>query len=399
MRNILSLVLAFAFIRSDAQELFRMPEGVSSRISSFENPNGVKGAGGKSNKTAKGNAFESLKAGESKILLQTNSPGIIQRMWFTIQNRNPEMLRSLRFQIFWDGESKAAVDVPFGDFFLANLGRTVAFQSALFSSPEGRSYNCYIPMPFRKSAKVVLTNEGTTDQRMLFYDIDFITVKSLPADAMYFHAYWSRQRSNKLKEDFEVLPKVNGKGRYLGMSVGVNVDAVYDKTWWGEGEVKMYVDGDRDLPTINGTGTEDYIGTGWGLGAYSNWYQGCPVADDSAHQYVFYRWHLPDAVYFQKDFRVTLQQIGGGDHKLVRELWNKKIPLIPVTVDGVNGFTRLFELPSEIDINDKNFPEGWVNFYRVDDYSSVSYFYLDKASSSLPALQPLAQRIVNVKNK
>lgn len=398
MRHFLLLLITLAGSAAYAQDIFRMPEGVKTGLSSFENMNGVKGAGGKTNKTAKGNAFEPLKAGESKVLLNTNEPGIIQRMWFTIQNRDPQMLRSLRFQIFWDGAAKPAVDVPFGDFFVANLGKTVAFQSALFSSPEGRSYNCYIPMPYRKAAKVVLTNEGTTDQPLLFYDIDFISVKTIPADALYFHAYWTRQKDNKLKEDFEVLPVLKGKGRFLGMSVGVHSDPIYDQTWWGEGEVKMYVDGDKDYPTINGTGTEDYIGTGWGLGAYSNWYQGCPVASDSLRQYVFYRWHLPDAVYFTKDFRVTLQQIGGGDYSLVKELVNKKVPLIPVSVAN-EKFTRLFELPNTPDINDPDFPKGWVNFYRVDDYSAVSYFYLDKPFSNLPALPALSLRTANFKNK
>ena len=399
MKKFLIILFAISTSVVYAQELYRMPDGVRSGVSSFENPNSKKGSGGQRNKGAKGNAFESLKAGESKILLQVNEPGIIQRMWFTIQNRDARMLRSLRFQIFWDGETKAAVDVPFGDFFVANLGKTVAFQSALFSSPEGRSYNCYIAMPFRKSAKVVLTNEGDADQRMLFYDIDFVVMKTIPADAMYFHAYWTRQMNNKLKEDFEVLPALKGRGRYLGMSVGVNADSIYDKTWWGEGEVKIFLDGDKQFPTINGTGTEDYIGTGWGLAAYSNFYQGCPVADAATRQYVFYRWHLPDAVYFNNDIRVALQQIGGGDYKLVKELYAKKIPLDPITVDGPQQFTRLYELQNPPSLNDANFPEGWVNFYRVDDYSAVSYFYLNKPSSSLPALPALSIRTNKVMNK
>ncbi len=392
-RFTIAFILLLPIVQLSAQELFRMPADTRSSISSFENPNGKKGAGGQRNKTAKGNAFESLKAGESKVLLELNEPGIIQRMWFTVQNRSPELLRTMRLQMFWDGSTKAAVDVPFGDFFVANLGKTVSFQSSLFASPEGRSYNCYISMPFRKSAKVVITNEGKSDQRMLYYDIDFILTKSIPADALYFHAYWSRQQNNALKEDFEVLPLLKGRGRYLGMSVGVNANPIYDKTWWGEGEVKMYIDGDTKLPTINGTGTEDYIGTGWGLGAFSNWYQGCPVADDTGHQYVFYRWHVPDAIYFNKDIRIGLQQIGGGDISLLRKLDEAKIPLEPVTVDGPTAFTRLLEMEKTPRLSDKDFPEGWVNFYRVDDYSSVSYFYLDKPFSNLPSLAPIAARI------
>jgi len=393
---ILFLTLSFP-LNLKAQEIFRVPDGASSSISSFENPNGKKGAGGQTNKTAKGNAFERLKAGESKTLLDISGTGIIQRMWFTVRDRDPKTLRSMRFRILWDGDVKPAVDVPFGDFFLANLGRTVTFQSALFSSPEGRSYNCIIPMPFRKGAKVVITNEGDSLQGLLFYDIDYVLLPSLPADAQYFHAYWTRQRSNLLKQDFEVLPKVKGKGRFLGMSVGVNVDKAYENTWWGEGEVKMYLDGDSKYPTINGTGTEDYVGTGWGLSAYSNWYQGCHLADKETKQYDFYRWHLPDAIYFMKDIRVVLQEIGGGDFQEVRELYQKGIPLDPISVDGRDGFARLYELPVTPKITDADFPKGWVNFYRVDDYTSVSYFYLNRTSSELPVLPPVKDRILSLR--
>jgi hypothetical protein len=223
--------------------------------------------------------------------------------------------------MFWDGEPKPAVDVPMGDFFCNNLGKKIAFQSALFSSAEGRSFNCYIPMPFRKSAKVLLVNEGK-EVVMLFYDLDFVLGK-VSADALYFHAYWSRQTTSKLGDDFVMLPKVNGKGRFLGVSAGLNTDSLYAKTWWGEGEVKMYLDGDQQYPTIIGTGAEDYIGSGWGLGTFTNLYQGCLLASDSSKEFVFYRLHIPDAIYFNSDLKVVIQQIGGGDMKEVRELVKK----------------------------------------------------------------------------
>ncbi|MBL0134961.1 MAG: DUF2961 domain-containing protein [Chitinophagaceae bacterium] len=395
MKLLLPLLLITASL--SAQDVYRFPEGAQSRVSSFENLNGKKGAGGQTNKTAKGNAFERLQAGESKVLLDVQGTGMIQRMWFTVRDRDPKTLRSMHLQIFWDGDSKAAVDVPFGDFFVANLGKTTAFQSALFSSPEGRSYNCYISMPFRKGAKVVLTNEGSTIQSMLYFDIDYVFLKTLPADAMYFHAYWTRQPNNPLKQDFVVLPTLKGKGRFLGMSVGVNADKKYGKTWWGEGEVKMYLDGDSKLPTINGTGTEDYIGTGWGLSAFSNTYQGCPVASDSLSQYNFYRWHLPDAIYFNTDIKVALQEIGGGEFDEVKSIFNKGIPLDPISVDGPAGFSRIYEMNPSPSINDDKFPRGWVNFYRIDDYSAVSYFYYYKSSSPLPKLAELAVRVEGLK--
>ena len=394
MRTFFLLCFLIAAFTVTAQQLYEMPQGVQSRLSSFENPDGIKGNGGKTNKTAKGNAFEWIQPGETKTLLNVNGEGTIQRIWLTI-DQNPVKLRSLRLQMFWDGETKPGVDVPLGDFFCNNLGKRIAFQSALFSSGEGRSFNCYIPMPFRKSAKILLVNEGK-ETVMLFYDLDFMMGK-LSKDALYFHAYWTRQNSNKAGDDFVMLPKINGKGRFLGVSVGLNSDSAYGKTWWGEGEVKMYMDGDTQYPTINGTGSEDYIGSAWGLGAFTNLYQGCTLASDSLRQYVFYRLHIPDAIYFNTDIKVVIQQIGGGDTKQVRELIKGGANLKPISVALPASFVRLFEDKNYPAVTDEKFPDGWVNFYRIDDYSSVSYFYFDKPSSNLPALSPVDVRIKNVK--
>jgi hypothetical protein len=373
-----------------SQQLYEMPKAAESRLSSFENPNGVKGGGGKTNKGAKGNAFETMKAGETKTLLSTRGEGTIRRIWITI-DQTPLKLRSLRLQMFWDGDNKPAVDVPMGDFFVYNLGKSIAFQSALFSSGEGRSFNCYIPMPFKKAAKILLINEGKEVVK-LFYDVDFLLEKISP-EALYFHAYWTRQMTGKLGTDFEPLPKVNGKGRFLGMSVGLITDSSYSKSWWGEGEIKMYIDGDTEHPTIVGTGSEDYIGSAWGLGVFTNLYQGCTIANDSTRQFNFYRWHIPDAIYFNKNIKVALQQIGGWDKDELKVLYKKGVNLKPITVDGPEGFVRLLDIPNALLITDDNFPDGWINFYRIDDYSSVSYFYLDRPSSNLPPLAPVNIRI------
>ena len=285
--------------------------------------------------------------------------------------------------------------MPLGDFFGDNLGKQVAFQSAFFSSGEGRSFNCYIPMPFRTAAKVLLVNEGKEPAK-LFYDVDFILQKLSP-DALYFHAYWSRQMTSKLGDDFLVLPNVTGKGRFLGMTVGVNTDSSYSKSWWGEGEVKMYMDGDGQYPTIAGTGTEDYIGSAWGLGTFTNLYNGCTIANDSTRQFNFYRWHIPDAIYFDKNIKVVLQQIGGWGKNEVRELYKKGVNLKPITIDGPAGFVRLLDMKNAPLLTDEKFPDGWVNFYRADDYSAVSYFYLNKPFSELPLLAPVETRTLNVK--
>ncbi len=386
MKRFICIVLLLPFQAAIAQELYQVPSNAQSRVSSFENINGVKGSGGKTNKSAKGNAFEMVLPGETKTLLNIKEQGIIQRIWITI-DQDPVKLRSVRLQFFWDDAAKPAVDVPLGDFFGYNLGRQVAFQSAFFSSGEGRSFNCYIPMPFKKAAKILLINEGATPVK-LFFDVDFLLQK-VAADAMYFHAYWNRQTTGKPGDDVMVLPKVQGKGRFLGMSVGLLTDSTYGKSWWGEGEVKMFLDGDTQYPTIAGTGAEDYIGAAWGLGTFTNTYQGCTVASDSLGEYNFYRWHIPDAIYFHKDIKVTLQQIGGWVKDEVKKLYASGVNLLPITVDGPGKFTRLLDMDKPPLITDPSFPEGWVNFYRIDDYSSVSYFYLDKPASTLPALAPL----------
>ncbi|MDE3145639.1 MAG: DUF2961 domain-containing protein [Bacteroidota bacterium] len=393
MRIILIIFFVLISCKGFDQLLYDFPENTTSHISSFENLNAVKGSGGQSNKTAKGHPFELLHPGETKELLNINGEGIIQRIWLTV-NQNPVMLRSLRLQMFWDGELKPAVDVPLGDFFGSNLGRKVAYQSAMFSTAEGRSFNCYVPMPFRKKAKIILTNESKNDTCKLYYDVDFIFTKSLPEHLLYFHTFWSRQKTRSLGDDVIILPKIKGKGRFLGMSAALKIDSVYGATWWGEGEVKMYLDGDSTYPSINGTGSEDYIGSGWGLGTFSNLYQGCTVADDVKGEYNFYRLHIPDAIYFNTNIKITLQQIGGGFIEDVKNLMKKNVNLKPVSVDNEKGFYKLFELKDQ-SLN--NYSDGWVNFYRIDDYAVTSYFYLDKPSNDLPALADVLERTKNVK--
>ncbi len=392
IRPILTVVLLAITFNGFAQSLYDFPAGTTSHVSSFENMNGAKGAGGKRNKTAKGNAYETMKPGESKTLLDINDQGIIQRIWMTVEP-NPIILRSLRLQIFWDGEQKPAVDVPLGDFFGNNLGRTVPYQSALFSTGEGRSFNCYIAMPFRKRARVMMINESKTLSTPLFYDIDFIRTKTLSPQSLYFHAIWQRQKK-ALGEDIEILPRVKGKGRFLGMSTALLVDPAYGNTWWGEGEVKMYLDGDSTYSSINGTGSEDYLGSAWGLGTFVNLYQGCTVADTAKKEYNFYRLHVPDAIYFNKEIKVTIQQLGGGSVPEVKALIKKGVNLKPVAVDADGKYNRFFESK---DLSVDNFTEGWVNFYRVDDYAVTAYFYLNKPSSNLLPLANVEERIKNVK--
>ncbi len=379
-------------VGAGAQELYRKPKGAVTRWSSFENLSGVKGQGGMTNRGAKGHAFDSLGAGENKVLLDAAGPGRITRMWFTVNDRSPEMLRALRLEMFWDGAEAPAVAVPFGDFFGAILGQPVAFESEWFSNPEGRSFNCFIPMPFRKGAKVVITNESEKNLRLLFYDIDYVLGMRPARDALYFHARWRRENPTTLGEDFEILPQVAGSGRFLGANIGVIANP-QNIGWWGEGEVKMYLDGDAGFPTIVGTGTEDYIGTGWGQGTFAHRYQGCLVADEDKGHYTFYRYHAPDPVYFNEDIRVTIQQMGGHGKQSILKMLKDDAPIIPVSVAYTEHFVRLLDADPPYDLEKADFPkDAWTNYYRQDDVCAVAYFYLDRPENGLPPLAPVAER-------
>jgi hypothetical protein len=391
-------LFGFTLVCSAADSsLARRRPDLDTRWASFENLSAAKGQGGAENRGAKGHAFNVLRAGDMQTLLNVAGAGEVRRIWITLPQRDPEMLRALRLDMYWDGAATPAVSVPLGDFFGAILGRAVPFESELFANPEGRSFNCYIPMPFRKGARITLKNEASRDVDLLFYDVDVLTKHKADPDLLYFHAIWTRQQRTELGKDFEILPQVHGEGRYLGAHVGVIVDHS-NPGWWGEGEVKMYVDGDRDLPTIVGTGTEDYIGTGWGEGQFHTRYQGSLIADGKRGQYGFYRYHVPDPVYFHKEIRVTIQQIGGAAKKDVQEALAQGVAIRPVTVndDRAKGIVKLLDGAEPRSLNDSALPAGWTNYYRSDDWSAVALFYLDSPENGLPGIASAETRMTGM---
>jgi hypothetical protein len=393
-----SIALAQDLSQSDLSRLPSSP--TPPRWFSFENPTGAKGSAASTNRGAKGNAWEFLKAGTDKTLMDFSGCGTVRRMWFTFTPWNETMLRSTVLEIYWDHASKPAVSVPIGDFFAQGLGKPVAFQNALFSDPEGRSLDCYIPMPFRTGAKVVIRNQGKQDIGLLFYDIDLTKEAKQGKNAAYFHAFWKRDPYTKLGQDYELLPRIKGRGRYLGATLGVQGHPQYHGAGWGEGEVKMYLDGDVKLPTISGTGTEDYIGTGWGMGKFTDLYQGCTVSDEKTHSWAFYRLHVPDPIYFERYCRVTIQDIGGDPTADLRKLVAAGAEMKLVSVAFGNRLVRLLDAPKFPKINDPKFPlNAWINFFRRDDYSSVAYFYLDRPTTDLPPLAGVEQRIANLRYK
>ncbi len=394
LRNaVLTMFLLFIGLPLLSQELYTIPQDAQTRWISFENQTGEKGRGGMENKGAKGHAMDHIKAGESKVLFDVKGSGIIHRMWITIDDKSPEMLRSLKIEMFWDGADKAAVVAPFGDFFGVGLGRMTSFENELFSNPEGKSFNSYIPMPFKTAARIVITNESPKDLLMIFYDINYTVTKSPDPNSLYFHCYWNREIKTELGRDFEILPTVAGKGRFIGTNIGVVDDSAYQGRWWGEGEVKVFLDGDTDYPTLVGTGTEDYIGTGWGQGIFRHRFQGCLIADKDKHEWAFYRYHIPDPIYFHSDCKVTIQQIGGDFRPKAVELQKTGVAMTPISIHSALEFIKLLEMDPVPDIDDETLPDNWTNFYRQDDWSAAAYFYLDKPESNLPDIAPVEKRI------
>jgi hypothetical protein len=366
-----------------------LPVKGQTRWSSFENPTAKKGSAGFENHGAKGHAFDTIPAGETITMLDySEGAGVIKRIWLTVRDRSPYMLRSLVIRCWWDGAGKPAVEAPLGDFFSCG-SEICAFENELFSSPEGKSFNSYIPMPFKKSARITVTNESDRNLSHFFYDVNLIALNEPEPDALYFHSYWKREKETVLGEDYVILPKLEGMGHIIGAAFVMNANPAYKKQWWGEGEVKAYIDGDTDLPTLCGTGTEDYIGTGWGQGVFCNRYQGCLMSDWETRKWVFYRLHTVDPMIFNREINVTIQIMGGAEHYEVKELMDEGVPLIPVTNDDPEGvgFDFLYK-------TDKPFPEkGWVNYYRSDDMASIVWFYLDKNENPLPAIAPVFERV------
>ena len=286
------------------------------RTVSFENPTGSAGTAGASFDGRKGAARKFVEAGERVPLADVHGPGRIGHFWMTVAPMPPEQLRALVLEVFYDDRDEPSISVPVPDFFGAALGRPVAYQSALQSTQEGRGFNSWIPMPFRDRIRVELVN-ASTRRVDLYYQLD-LTLGPVADEVGLLHASFRRDNPTTLREDFTIADGFVGPGRFLGCNVGVRV--FHEPThfvWYGEGEVKMFLDDDADLPTWCGTGLEDYVGTAFGMGAHQTPYQGAPLvlANPTARTAMpdmvgFYRWHLPDPIVFESRLRVTIQQIG-----------------------------------------------------------------------------------------
>lgn len=286
-------------------------QSLDSRAATFENPTGARGAGGMSHSGRKGAPSRVLVPGERVVLAAIDGPCTLRHFWMTIPPAPPEVMRGIWLEVYYDGRQEPSISVPALDFFGLPHGRPAAYDSALTSAHEGRGFNAYFPMPFRKHVRVDITNHSSREQA-LYYQIDYTLERALRGDCGYLHAGFRRENPTTMQRDFIIGDGLHGPGRFLGCSVGVRV--LDDGVWYGEGEVKVYRDGDDAHPTICGTGLEDYVGTAWGMGRHASRYAGAPLivetADRRAQFVSFYRWHLPDPIMFERDLRVTIQQIG-----------------------------------------------------------------------------------------
>ena len=301
----------------DLSNIF-LSSSAESRSISAENPNGEKGGGAKalpdSNSWARelGQGWKvspciTVKSGETVTLADIQGPGMITHIWTTCST---DAYRDCILRFYWDGEEKPSVEVPYGDFFCNGWGvRTNVVSLPINVNPSG-GFNSYWPMPFKKSARITLENQRPVDIEGFFYQIDYL-LNSVPEDCMYFHACWRRSNPVPFKKEYVILDGVKGKGRFAGvyMAWGQN-----NNNWWGEGEVKFYIDGDSDFPTYCGTGTEDYFGGAWGFfNKDSNGYETYSAPFLGFHQvikpdgfmsanmrYGLYRWHIMDPVFFKK---------------------------------------------------------------------------------------------------
>ncbi|MHC4123885.1 MAG: glycoside hydrolase family 172 protein [Planctomycetota bacterium] len=299
-----------------------------SRSVSPENFTGEKGKGGMATKGTGEKASRDLgqkwkvspsikvKPGKKFTLADIKGPGAIQHIWMTPAGYSRHMI--LRF--YWDDEKEPSVECPIGDFFACGTDKYASISSIPVCVNPRSGFNCYWLMPFRKNCRI--TFENISDKVVtLFYQIDY-TLTEVPEDMAYFHAQFRRTNPLKYKDDYVILDSAKGWGHYVGtyMTWGSNSPG-----WWGEGEIKFFMDGDKEFPTICGTGTEDYFCGSYGFylegtntyQTYSTPFAGFPqviLANNASinpqPRMALYRWHILDPVRFEKDLKVTMQALG-----------------------------------------------------------------------------------------
>ena len=278
-------------------------------------------------------------------LAEIDGPGVIQHIWITVR---PEAYRSCVLRMYWDNEETPSVEVPLGDLFANVHGLRYNVVSIPIAVNPSGGFNSYWPLPFRKHARITIENEYWEPINGFFYQITY-ALGEVPAEAAYFHAQWRRSTTTRECPEHVIVDGIQGQGHYVGTVMGWNQ---FSNGWWGEGEIKFFMDGDGEFPTICGTGTEDYFCGAWCFGeTFCAPYTGYPLwrkEEGDIPQHGLYRWHIMDPIRFHKDLKVTIQALG----------WWLNAKFEPLT----------------------------------DDISSVAYWYQSEPHGAFPQLPDLAGR-------
>lgn len=312
---------------------------------------------------AHGNGDNSrLDAGATKVVLDAQGPGAVTHMWFTFlgperQDWAPQGSanhQEILLRVFYDGQQRPAIEVPFGDFFANCFGKRAEVISVPVVVEDGDSYNCFWRMPFRKSVRIEVVNQSEKQLNLLYYNIDWIKKDSVPVDAPYFYARYRQEYPVQSGKDYTIL-ETKGKGHYVGTVLAVRTRS---PSWFGEGDEKIYIDGEAK-PSIWGTGTEDYFLSAWGLKTTNTPYFGTPYFDQwgivGGHT-AAYRWHVQDPIVFEESIKVTIEHWG----------W------------------------ISTDENAQGKRHSWNE--REDDFSSVAYWYQTGEPSPAPPVPNAAER-------
>ncbi|MCK4991492.1 MAG: DUF2961 domain-containing protein [Bacteroidales bacterium] len=326
------LAQKFDGLDNNLSNLYRMSDAKTRSISP-ENFTGEKGKGGMSElgegaashearelgQGYKVSPYVIIEPGEVFTMAEIDGPGCIQHIWLT--PTGDWRFYILRF--YWDDEDEPSVEVPVGDFFGMGWGEYAHLNSLAVCVNPGRAFNCYWQMPFKKKCKITMENIDVKPTR-LYYQVDYV-LTNVPDDAAYFHAQFRNPDPDKDKEAYTIVDNIKGKGQYVGTYMAWQVN---NNGWWGEGEIKFYMDGDKDFPTICGTGEEDYFCGSYGYNdreidgkmyysEFSSLYTGFyEVKDPEIEGFVGvfgqYRWHIEDPIRFEEDLKITIQCLGWG---------------------------------------------------------------------------------------
>jgi Protein of unknown function (DUF2961) len=328
-----SLCQKFNGIESNMSNLFKLSDAKSRSISP-ENFTGEKGKGGMATEGTGSKASRDLGQGwkvspsvriKSKTtftVAEITGPGSIQHIWMTPTGN----WRHSIIRFYWDDEKEPSVEVPVGDFFGMGWGKYAPLNSLAVAVNPGSAFNCYWPMPFRKKCKITMENLDDNDM-ILYYQVDYL-LTDVPSDAAYFHAQFRRIHNLPYKQDYVLIDEIKGRGQYVGTYIAYEA---HENGWWGEGEIKFFMDGDTQWPTIIGTGTEDYFCGSYDWDTRKKNEAGVEIVDYTEHtgpyaglhqvirgdghyqvmqRFGMYRWHITDPIRFEKDLKVTIQALG-----------------------------------------------------------------------------------------